>query len=502
MSQDIFWGKYSSLRVLLTLLAMAAVPLGSPAVMAGTLSQALSSTYTYNPRIEAERARLRATDESVAEAHAGYRPTITGSGNLSIQDNRSRTRDEDVGGAGFAAGIGVTTGARAGDTIYPRGYSINLQQNLFNGFGTTNAVNEAEANVRAGREVLRDIERTVFLDAVTAYMDVIRDKAIVRLRQNNVRVLSRELQATRDRFSVGEVTRTDVAQAEARRAGAISELDLAKANLKTSLGSYERVVGVKANRLRTPSVPRKLIPATVNQAKSIGVNESPIVIQALYREQAARFAVSRARAGLLPTLDLQASYTNNFDSSSTTAESDTTVLEGRLNVPFYQGGRVSAQVRAAKHTHVSRIQEIEDARTQARQDVVAAWSQYQAAQAQLRSDTTQVSSNRTALEGVREEEKVGQRTLLDVLNAELELLNSQVNLETTRRNLVVASYAVLSAMGRLDAANLGVSAHIYDAEQHYYDVRRKWWGVSITHGDGREEHMDLWDSHGRKYSAD
>lgn len=493
------------IRLLCSAVALSAfvalTPLAATRLAADTLNDALSAAYKYNPRIDAERARLRATDESIPQARSGYLPRLNGSADVNIQDNRTRLRDEDAASGAFSPTLGtISRGARSGDTIYPRGYSVSLQQNLFNGFRTTNSVNEAEANVRAGRETLRDIERQVLLEAATAYMDVVRDQSIVRLQENNVQVLSRELRATQDRFDVGEVTRTDVAQARARRAGSVSQLDLARADLKASRARFERVVGSPPSNLAIPRVPTQLLPRSIEQAVEVGLNENPLVIAALYREQAARHSVDVVRGELLPTLDLEASYSNRFNTSSTVAESESTVLTGRLNVPIYQGGEVSARVRASKHTHVSRLQEVEDARTQIREAVVTAWAQYQAVTAQLESDSTQVEANRIALTGVREEEKVGQRTLLDVLNAEQELLNAQVQLETTRRNLIVASYTLLSAMGRLSVDNLGVAALVYDPEEHYFEVRRKWWGISITHADGRREDVDLWDRFGRHFS--
>lgn len=197
-------------------------------------------------------------------------------------------------------------------------------------------------------------------------------------------------------------------------------------------------------------------------------------------------------------MQLEASYSERFDPSRQIEESETGTVAGRVNVPIYDaGGEVYARVRQAKHTHVSRMQEIEQVRTEVRQSVIAAWSQMQAARAQLVSDQVQVDANRTALSGVREEEKVGQRTLLDVLDAEQELLNAEVTLATTRRNLIVASHNVLAAMGRLDSLTLGTVGQIYDPEQNYLETRRKWWGLSITHGDGRRETVDFWDSHGR-----
>ncbi|SDP14435.1 outer membrane protein [Filomicrobium insigne] len=471
--------------------AMAALIAASSAfsdtATAETLNQALSAAYTYNPRIDAERARLRATDESVPQARSGYLPFVEGNADLGVQDSRVRF-DDEVGGG------------RSGRRSTPRGYDVSVQQNLFNGFRTTNLVNQAEANVRAGRENLREIERQVLFDAVTAYMDVVRDQAIVGLQENNVNVLSRELSATQDRFEVGEVTRTDVAQAQARRAGAVSDLDLARANLKSSRARYERVIGSPPSNLREPTVPYRLMPKTLEAAIARAEHENPLIITALYLEQAASYNVDTIRGELLPTVTLEARYQDRFESSDSIAESETTTVTGRINVPIYQGGEVSARVRAAKHTHVSRLQDIEDVRTQVREVTVTAWSQYQAAVAQIESDKVQVTANQTALAGVREEEKVGQRTLLDVLNAEQELLNSQVQLETSRRNLIVAAYGLLSSVGRLDAATLGVASEVYDPEAHYFEVRRKWWGISITHADGRRENLDLWDSHGSRQS--
>ncbi|MCB1522454.1 MAG: TolC family outer membrane protein [Hyphomicrobiaceae bacterium] len=444
---------------------------------AETLRQALSNAYRYNPRIDAERARLRATDEEVARANSGYRPRVSASADIGVQHTETRPS---------AASNGTTN---------PRGYSINLTQPLFTGFQTRNAVGEAESGVRAGRETLRDVERQVLLQAVTAYMDVVRDQAVVRLQENNVSVLSRELKATRDRFAVGEVTRTDVAQAEARRAGATSSLDLARANLKGSRATYERVIGNPPSNVRDPGPPDRFIPKSLNEALAIGEQENALIIASLYREQAARYTVDRIRGELLPSAQLEASWTDRFDTSRFNDETEQGSITGRLSVPIYQGGEVTARVRQAKHIHVSRLQEVEQVRTEVREAVIASWSQLQAARGQVQSDRTQVQANQTALTGVREEEKVGQRTLLDVLNAEQELLNAQVQLVTDERNLVVAGYTVLSAIGRLDANRLAVASYVYDPEIHYEEVRRKWWGVSITHEDGRREYHDLWPTH-------
>lgn len=489
-------------RVALAAAGVCLLGFGTPA-SAQSLEQALAATYQYNPRLDAERARLRGSDEDVARVMSGYRPVITANGDVNYEYTLSKVSvgrtgtGSDFSGQGSGAGSSAGAGNRTDSTtLYPSGGSIDLVQNIFDGFQTTNAVNEAEANVRAAREILRDVEQDVLLEAVTAYLDVVRDQAIVRLREADVEFLSRELKATQDRFAVGEVTRTDVAQSQARRAAAISALDLARANLKTSRATYERVVGSPPSNLIEQRPREKLLPRSLEEATSISDLETPTINAALYREQSASYTVDRIRGELLPQATLEASYGQRFDQSESSEETHRATVTGRLSVPIYTGGEVEARVRQAKHIHLSFLQEVEQFRTQAREFVVSAWSQLEASRAQLESDQVQVEANRTALQGVREEEKVGQRTLLDVLDAQRELLNSEVQLVTTRRNLVVFSYTLLSAVGRLDAANLSVASYVYDPEEHYFEVRRKWFGLNITYADGRREQFDSWPAEG------
>jgi outer membrane protein len=232
------------------------------------------------------------------------------------------------------------------------------------------------------------------------------------------------------------------------------------------------------------------VPKALQESTEIAARENPNVVAALYREQAARFAIDQIRGELLPTVQLEANYTKRLDPATIIAETETTLVTGRITVPFYTGGEVQARVRQAKETHVQRIQEIEQARTEVQEQVVAAWSQLISSRAAIESDQTAVKANRIALAGVREEERVGQRTLLDVLNAEQELLNAEVNLVTDQRNVLVASYTVVSSIGRLNAQELALTSLVYDPEAHYHDVRRKWFDISITHSDGRREVID------------
>lgn len=448
---------------------------------AETLTDALASAYRYNPRLDAARATLRATDEEIARANSGYRPTITGTADVGYQNTETKPAS-----------------STSGET-HPRGYAVNAVQPLFRGFRVINQVREAEATIRAGRETLRAVEQAVLLDVATAYMDVVRDTDILRLRENNVNVLTRELKATQERFAVGEVTRTDVAQAEARRAAAVSALDVARSNLKISRGTFERHVGHPPSNLNEPPPLGRRLPKSLEESIGIAIRENPTVVVALYREQAQRSTVDRIWGELLPSVQLEASYSRRFDPSSTIDEADTTVVRGVLSVPIYTSGEVQARVRQAKHTHVGRIQEIEQSRADVQAIVVQAWSQLGAAQAQLESDNASVSAFRTALAGVREEERVGQRTLLDILNSEQELLNAEVNLTTTRRNIVVAAYNLLASTGRLNIQELGSVSDVYDPNMHYYEVRRKWWGVSITDANGQTKHHDFWNAVGRQY---
>ena len=478
-SISVIIGRLGRLGAIGTTVLMLAAPLGCGDVSAESLKQALTGAYKNNPKLDAARATLRATDEEVPRAMSNYRPNVTGGADVGIQRQDTKPPSSSNG------------------ETHPKGFKIDAVQPLFRGFRTVNAVSVAEATVRSGRETLRAQETTVLQEAVTAYMDVVRDQSLVRLRENNVTVLSRELKATQDRFKVGEVTRTDVAQAESRRATSVAALDLARANLKNSRATYERVVGRPPSNLVEPRVPESLLPKSVTDATGTASQQHPSIVGALYREQAARIQVDVIWGELLPTMQLEANYTKRYEPSKTTEESETSSLVGRLIVPIYQGGEVHARVRQAKHTHVSRLQEVEQFRTEATAAAITAWSNLQALRARLVSDKIAVEASQTALNGVREEEKVGQRTLLDVLNAEQELLNAQVQLAIDQHDLVVGAYTLLGAVGKLDSEVLSLNSDTYDPEAHYFEVRRAWWGLSITHRDGRHEKVDLWESHGR-----
>lgn len=440
---------------------------------AETLQQAMVSAYMSNPTINAQRSALRATDEGVTQAKSGFRPRASAGADTGYRNFNSESRNPAFDNVGVG-GVGIGSGSEGSSN--PRGYSVTVTQPLFSGFRTLNATREAKANVYAGREALRSVEQSILLNAVSAYMDVVRDQAIVRLRENNVNVLSEQLTATRDRFEVGEVTKTDVSQAEASRAGSISQLSAAQAALKSSRAVYEQVIGHPPSNLSDPSPMESGLPRQLPDAIAIADAENPDILQALFLEEAARYVVKQIIGETLPQLDLEAQYNKRYNSTRLSEYQEETTVMGRVTVPLYSGGEPSARARAARHTVQQRKREIDNARTVARANVVAAWSQLVSARAQIESSQAQVRANQIALNGVREEEKVGQRTVLDVLDAEQVLLDAQVSLVQTRRDLVVASYTVYSAIGRLDAASLSLQVDYYDPDEHFQRVKNKWLG--------------------------
>lgn len=439
----------------------------SAVLRAESLPQALVSAYQTNPTLNAERAKLRAIDEEIAQARSNYRPSLSADLNTGYRKSSPNLKNKSVASGG---------GFNSGGTNHPQGYSFTANKTLFRGFRTINAVREARATINAGRADLRTVEQTTLLDAVSAYMDVLRDQAIVRLREGNVRVLSEQLKATKDRFEVGEVTKTDTAQAEARRSGAISQLNLAQSNLKTSRAAYERIIGRPPSNLLEPSPIDGLLPQALQSALYVAKSENPLIESAEFTEEASRFAIKQIRGELLPEVSVEGTYQDTLEPSVTLDRQHVTTLTGRITVPLYSRGEPSSRLRQAVETNRQRIQEIDQARAQAQSDVIAAWGRVMAARAQIESDQAQVRANKIALNGVREEEKVGQRTILDVLDAEQELLDSQVGLVTTQRERVVATFTLLAAVGRLNVQRLRLPVEPYDPVEHFDRIQHRWFG--------------------------
>jgi outer membrane protein len=452
---------------------------GCPAV-AETLQQALTDAYLISPVLNSERARLRATDEQVALAKAGLRPFISGEADTSFQNQNIDIRRSAGGQSSSASGASASASAAgfgSSGVTNPRGVSVQLTQPLFEGFQNLNAIRGAKSTVQAARESLRTVEQTVLLTAATAYVNVVRDAAIVRLRENDVTVLTEQLKATKDRFDVGEVTRTDVAQAEARRSEALSNLAAAQANLKTSNAAYEQTIGHPPGKLETPPSILGLLPTSLDDAMTLGDGENPLILTAIYQEEVSLYAVQQIMGELLPEATFQAQYQNRFDQSQIVKQLETTTLTGRVTMPFYQGGGVAARVRQAKETNNQLKKEVEDARLRVHADVLSNWGILQSSGPAIASAQAAVDANKIALTGVQEEEKVGQRTTLDVLDAQRELLNSQIGLVTALRDRVVAEYSLYAAVGRMDAQTLGLPVPYYDPLEHYDTVKNKWFGL-------------------------
>jgi len=442
---------------------------GASAVSAETLRSALAAAYMTNPTLNAERAKLRAIDEEASQARSNFRPSI--SGDLDTGYRKLKTNPVD----GTPASTG---GFNSGGTNHPAGYTVTINKTLFRGFRTLNAIRQADADIQSGRENLRAVEQSTLLDAVTSYMDVVRDQAIVRLREGNVRVLSEQLKATEDRFEVGEVTKTDVAQAEARRSGSDSQLSLAQSNIKTSRASYQRIIGHPASNVVEPSPIDSLLPHALPSALGTAEVENPTLQSAVYAEEASQYAIKQIRGEMLPEISVEATYSDTLDPSVSLDRLNETTLTGRIRVPLYSKGEPSSRVRAAVEINRQRKQQVDEARAQARAVVIAAWGRLVASRAQIISDQSQVRANKIALNGVKEEEKVGQRTILDVLDAEQEFLDAQVTLVTTKRDKVVASFILLSAIGRLDTSHMRLSVEEYDPTLHYNAVKNKWFGTN------------------------
>ncbi|HWQ13105.1 MAG TPA: TolC family outer membrane protein, partial [Roseiflexaceae bacterium] len=408
---------------------------------ADTLPWALAQAYQNNPQINAQRAAVRASDENVPQALSGYRPRVSLSGSITEQYLDLRTRTGDP----------AQPVARSHDQQTVKSYGITATQTLFNGFQTANRTRQAESQVSAARETLRLTEHNVLLSAATAYMNLIRDAAILELQRRNVEVLTEQLRQTRDRFNVGEVTRTDVAQAESRLAGGRAAMLAAESNYVTSRAAYRQIIGVEPGKLAPATPVDRLAPRSLPQAIAEARANHPSVTVAMFNVDAALLQVKIAEGALYPTLSLQANAqrTHGSTSSLNVVQSGAASVGGLLTVPIYQGGAEYSLIRQAKETLTQRRLDLDTAREQAQQAVVQAWGQLEAARSQIQATEAQVAAAETALNGVREEARVGQRTTLDVLNAQQELVSARVALVTAQRDRVVASYALLAAVGRL-----------------------------------------------------
>ncbi|MDR7039330.1 outer membrane protein [Methylobacterium sp. BE186] len=432
---------------------------------AETLESALARAYGGNPVLNAGRAGVRIRDEDVAAAQSGYRPTVS--------------IDADIGVSKFQ---GRFSGANIDQTTLPGGAGLTVNQTLFNGFQTDNRTRGAESRVMQERETLRFTELTTLFNAVQAYMNVLSDTASLELRRNNVEVLEEQLRQTRDRFNVGEVTRTDVAQAEARLAGARSDVSAAEAQLRASIGIYRQVIGVEPRQLAPGRPLDRFVPGNLNAAIDIGLKEHPSILSTLHAVDVAEAQVRVAEGQLYPTVGLSGQVNQRYDQQLANSNGVTAAIVGRVTIPIFQGGAEYAAIRQAKET-VGQVRiQVEQTRDQIRSAIVTAWGNLEAAKARVIASQAQVQANEVALNGVREEARVGQRTTLDVLNAQQELLNARVQLILAQRDRVIFSYGVVQAMGRLTARFVSLPVAAYSAKTHFDQVKDLWYGVRTPDG--------------------
>ena len=436
------------------------VALAAGTASADTLREALVSTYNANPTLTGQRETLKSSDAGVAIARAAGRPQV--SATVGVTRDLTRSGRFDIGGS---KGPFITGGV---DLSYP----------LFQGGTVRNNVEAAKTRVEAGRATLRAVEGDVFTEAVSAYMDVIRDRAIVELNSNNVKVLDTNLQATRDRFEIGDVTRTDVAQSEARLSLQRSDLLEAQARLTTSEENYRRVIGKRPDALQPPP-PLPPFPATADQAVQIALANNPDLIAVARQAEAANYDVRSARGTRLPTVSAVASgdYSNTIsgDTQGIPRSGTATSIGVQGRIPLDQGGLPAARIRQAQALEGETLER----RVATERAVVAntrsAFATYKAATDAIASNQVAVSANELALEGARAENSVGTRTILDVLNAEQELLNAQVALVTARRDQYVAGFQLLNAMGQAEADDLGLEGGpLYDPLGNYRRVAGDW----------------------------
>jgi outer membrane protein len=448
------------------ILALATGPaLCQPAASANhfTLAEALGVAYETNPQLAAAQAGVRATDETVAQANAQWRPQIGASGTYGFQKFKISGDPRWVGTHPLQAQLGVT-------------------QNIFRGGRTYAEIGQAKANVRAARAQLLAAEQTVLLAAATSYMDVVRDTAIVNLRHHNVDVLRRQRDSTALEFKAGSLTRTDVAQSEARLAAAQAALTVAEGQLSISRAGFTQVIGRPAETLEPNPTTPKSVPATEDDVLGVALRGNPALTAAQENERAASYAVDDAIGAMLPEVSVQGGYQYSQQSYSSSLGAGQVThglgIIGQITVPIYQGGAEQAAVRQAKELHAQATLNVSVTDRQVREAVASAWNTYQAALASITSNEATARADEIAFTGVSKEQQVGGRTILDVLNAQQELLNAQVAVVSSQRDATVAAYEVLASEGALTARSLGLQVKLYDPMEHYESDAARWIGFS------------------------
>jgi outer membrane protein len=455
--------------------------MGPVPALADTIEAALVRAYQNNPQLNAQRAQVRSTDENVPQALSGYRPKIAVTASAGAQYQNFTTTQ---GGTAFPhpgqSPSFVKDNFNGVDA--PRAVGITATQTLYNGYQTANKTRAAESQVSGSREALRVLEESVLLSAATIYMDYLRDAAIVEVQRSNVRVLEQTLKQTQDRFNVGEVTRTDVAQSEAQLAAGRTQELTAESQLTTTRSNFRRIIGNEPQGLQPGSPVDRFLPATLPAAVELSLVENPNVTASMYGIDVNFLQVKIAEGALLPTVTAQISVQQAYEQQLTTYQTLGASAIVQASIPVYQGGAEYSLIRQSKENLSQQRLVLEQTRDQTRANTVTAWGQLQAGIAQVSSAQAQVTASEIALNGVREEAKAGQRTTLDVLNAQQALVNARVALVTAQHDRVVASYSVLSTIGRLSPQVLKLKTTVYDPSVHYQQVRDSWFGLRAPDG--------------------
>jgi outer membrane protein len=452
---------------LLCSIAFANLPLIASAA-AEALPEALVRAYQSSPQLNADRARQRGTDENVPQALAGYRPQIVAGLSAGLQAVRNLLPDNTM----------------QGTTLRPWTIGVTVTQVLFNGYKTANSVRVAEFQVQSGKEALRNTGQGVLLDAVTAYMNVLANQSLVEAQRTNVAVL-REIQGTtKRRLDAGDVTPTDTAQAEARLSRGLADLNAAEVALAISKATYTQVIGEAPSQLAPAATVDRLSPNGVAAATETAAHEHPAILGAGFDVDVAQTTIKVAESSLLPTVAVQASASRSIQSDSTlgTFGTDQASILGQINVPIYDGGTAASQTRQAKEMASQSRMVLEQVRNQARTAVAGAWVTNEGTKVALTAAEAEVRAADVALQGVRREAAGGQRTTIDVLNAQQDLTSARSRQILAQRDRVIASYTLLSAVGRLDVHTLNLNTPDYLPEVHYHQVRDAWHGVRTPSG--------------------
>lgn len=434
-----------------------AVALVAPA-SAGTLVDSLVAAYLNNPTLGAGRAQLRAFDEKVPQALSGWRPTVEIESSVGI--NRSKTN------------------SLSAETLTPWSGAVSVVQPLYRGGRTVAGTQQAESEVAAERARLLTVEQDILLATSIAYIDVLRDEAVVDLNRNNIQVLQQQFEATQARFEVGEITRTDVAQAEARLSRSVSDRVQSEGNLISSRAAYARLVGSMPGTLE-PAPRLRDLPESESNAIEIAMDNNPFLAAARSDEKASRHAIDVSRGRLLPTVSLNGDISHREEVSVSIDEANEYGFAARVTIPLYQSGSAYSEIRQNREINSQRIVQVEEARREVIEGVTQAWESLNTARAEIQSRQDEVRAAEIALEGVRQESIVGSRTTLDVLDAEQELLDARVALVVAERDEFVASFELAAAIGGLTATNLELPVELYDVEAYYREVRDLRWVLDV-----------------------